>query len=78
MDKIYEAVKDKFIKPKPYASWILDGDDDWQAPVTGPNNSQANGYEVEWNESETRFDGIKESDNSNHRWDSSGSAWIAL
>ena len=74
----YDAAKDKFIKPKPFASWVLDGEDDWVAPVTGPNDSQADGYDILWNEDETRFDGIKESDDSKHRWDSSGSAWIAL
>ncbi len=33
---VYDSTKDKFILPQPYASWSLDGNDDWQAPVTYP------------------------------------------
>jgi hypothetical protein len=29
----YDAVNDVFIAPKPYASWSLDENFDWQAPV---------------------------------------------
>jgi hypothetical protein len=32
----YDASKNKFISPKPYASWSLDSNDDWKAPVTYP------------------------------------------
>ena len=32
----YDAAKNKFISPQPYASWALDANDDWQAPVTYP------------------------------------------
>ncbi len=32
----YDFAKNKFISPKPYASWSLDANDDWQAPVTYP------------------------------------------
>ena len=30
----YDAAKNKFISPQPHASWALDANDDWQAPVT--------------------------------------------
>jgi len=33
----YDASKNKFITPQPYASWSLDGSDDWQAPITYPS-----------------------------------------
>ena len=32
----YDAAKNKFISPQPHASWALDANDDWQAPVTYP------------------------------------------
>lgn len=32
----YDAVKDKFIKLQPYPSWVLDENDDWQAPKPKP------------------------------------------
>ena len=34
----YDAAKNKFIRPEPFASWSLDENDDWQAPVTYPSN----------------------------------------
>jgi hypothetical protein len=33
----YDSVKDIFIKPKPFASWVLDSNNDWQAPVPYPS-----------------------------------------
>ena len=36
----YDAVKDKFIKSKPFASWSLDENDDWTAPVTYPDDDK--------------------------------------
>src|SRR5210317_1059475 len=29
----YDETKDKFISPQPFASWSLDANDDWQAPI---------------------------------------------
>ena len=34
---IYNASKNKFLLPQPYASWALDGSDDWKAPITYPS-----------------------------------------
>ena len=33
----YDASKNKFLVPQPYASWSLDSSDDWKAPVTYPS-----------------------------------------
>ena len=32
----YDAVNDVFIAPKPFASWLLDQNFDWQAPTPRP------------------------------------------
>lgn len=32
----YDATNDVFIAPKPYSSWILDENFDWQAPISKP------------------------------------------
>ena len=32
----YDAVKQNFIAPQPYASWTLDSNDQWQAPIPQP------------------------------------------
>ena len=34
---IYDPVKDKFLVQQPYASWSLDSNDDWQAPIAYPS-----------------------------------------
>jgi hypothetical protein len=41
----YDSDKDKFIMPKPYPSWALDENDDWQAPVACPE-----GKNCRWDE----------------------------
>ena len=35
----YDSSKDKFIAPQPFASWALDSDDDWQAPIALPDDA---------------------------------------
>lgn len=50
----YDSVKDAFIPPKPYASWVLDEDTClWNAPVAKPTD----GLYV-WNESTTSWDSV--------------------
>ena len=41
----YDQLNDVFIAPKPYSSWVLDNNFDWQAPITKP----VDGFYV-WNE----------------------------
>jgi hypothetical protein len=36
----YDADKDAFIAPKPYPSWTLDADLNWQAPVAMPEDGK--------------------------------------
>ena len=42
----YDAVADVFIAPKPFASWSLDENYDWQAPIDYP----ADGKDYSWDE----------------------------
>ena len=61
---IFDAAKNKFLKPQPYASWTLDGNDDWQAPTPKPvtytqvyaseDNSYSDRYT--WNEGTQAWD----------------------
>ena len=41
----YDLVNDVFISPKPFASWSLDSNFDWQAPTPMPTEGRWN-----WNE----------------------------
>jgi hypothetical protein len=34
----YDEIKDVFIKPQPYPSWILDENNDWKAPIVRPDD----------------------------------------
>jgi hypothetical protein len=42
----YDAVADVFIAPKPFESWSLDENYDWQAPIDYP----ADGKDYSWDE----------------------------
>ena len=66
----YDASKNKFITPQPYASWSLDASDDWQAPITYPsitNDGRAGTeedphewwYGISWNETKYQADNTK-------------------
>ena len=47
IDFFYDQDKDVFISPKPYPSWTLNSDNDWEAPIQDPSDEE-NKYE--WNE----------------------------
>ena len=74
---VYNESKNKFLTPQPYASWSLDGNDDWQAPVAYPDAGLSD-YVVSWDEDNTRWAGTKISDDSKHRWNADTKAWVAL
>ena len=74
----YDATKDKFLDPQPYPSWALDGNDDWQAPITRPNV-----IIPDWDEDNLRWIGtaFSEADLSvklNYRWDASNLEWVEI
>ena len=71
----YDAAKDKFISFKPHASWSLDGNDDWQAPVTYPTDTKGK-ESIRWDEDNQRWIAIDE-DYSLHNWDASALAWVS-
>ena len=48
----YDADKDKFITIKPYTSWVLDSNDDWQAPIAKPDDGKI----YLWNEDDYQAD----------------------
>ena len=72
---IYDPAKNKFLGSQPYASWSLDANDDWQAPVTAPTDSED--YNISWDEVGQKWTGIKGSDQSNWNWDASGLTWVS-
>lgn len=75
----YDSIKDKFISPQPFASWSLDSNNEWQAPVVYPtittygNNIE---YFIDWDETEKKWIG-KDNQNNTFTWIPSSFSWIA-
>ena len=88
---VYNASKNKFLAPQPYASWSLDSSDDWQAPITYPSvvddgeRTPSWFYEIKWNETKYNADNnkgweaTKSNDNAENPtvYDWNGSAWVS-
>jgi len=84
---VYDPVKDKFLTPQPHASWSLDENDDWQAPITYPTVTEEGDvrYHISWNETKydadntTGWEATKSNDESEtptkYNWN--GSAWVS-
>jgi hypothetical protein len=88
---VYDPVKDKFLAQQPYASWSLDSDDNWQAPITYPTVTDDGAdpvvwrYIISWNETKynadntTGWEATKSNDESEtptkYNWN--GTAWVS-
>ena len=88
---IYNASKNKFLGVQPYASWALNSDDDWKAPITYPSVTDDGEetpswfYDIKWNETKynannnTGWEATKTNDTSDpktvYNWN--GSAWVS-
>ena len=73
----YDSTKDKFISPKPYASWVLDSNDDWQAPVTYPTDTTEKN--IFWDETGQKWTAKDfEDPQNNFDWDASALVWVAV
>lgn len=53
----YDSDKDKFIAPRPFPSWSLGENDDWQAPVPYPDDGDSRGgnKKYSWDEETTSW-----------------------
>ena len=83
----YDEANDWFISPRPYNSWSLNSEGDWEAPIPYPTqltyefNGATVHYEIDWNEENQRWDGIKrdvsEGANivSSHIWNATDLSW---
>jgi len=80
----YDSVKNKFIASNSYASWSLDENDDWKAPVEEPTEEQCNyTYNNEpfkyiwakWDEDLQKWTSLH-GDDSVYQWD--GTSWSPI
>ena len=84
---VYDPVKNKFLAAQPYASWSLDDNDDWQAPITYPSITEEGDvkYLITWNDTKYQADNTKgwEATKSNDesetptKYDWNGTAWVS-
>ena len=88
---VYDPAKNKFLGAQPHASWSLDDNDDWQAPITYPSVTDDGQetpewlYSISWNETKYQADNtqgweaIKSNDTSEtptkYNWN--GTAWVS-
>ena len=58
---VYDPVKDKFLATQPHASWSLDDNDDWKAPIEYPSITTEGdvGYHIWWDENAYNADNTK-------------------
>jgi hypothetical protein len=75
----YDANKDKFIIPQPFASWSLDINDDWKAPVTYPTIEKDGDidYNIYWDEANLKWKAVdrNNTDSAIFEWNSSSLSW---
>jgi len=77
----YDPSKDKFISVKPYPSWSLDSNDDWEAPVTYPTITEidSNRVYIFWDESNQKWLGQTFTGDpmvtTNYEWDATNLQW---
>jgi len=75
----FDSTKNKFITPQPFASWSLDSNDDWQAPVAYPTITTYGDnvrYFISWEEAEQKWLG-KDQENNEFVWIPSSSSWVS-
>jgi hypothetical protein len=75
----FDSTKNKFISPQPFTSWLLNSNDDWQAPVDYPTVTTYGDnvrFFISWDESNLRWLG-KDDQNNTFSWSPNTLSWIA-
>jgi hypothetical protein len=75
----FDSTKNKFIASQPFASWSLDSNDDWQAPVAYPTVTTYGDnvrYFISWDEAGQRWMS-KDDQNNEFSWIPSSLSWIS-
>mgnify|MGYP004448640959 CR=1 FL=1 len=79
---IYDPAKNKFLHQQPYDSWSLNGNDDWEAPVTHPTittyGDPEKRYHISWDEAGQKWTAQdSEEPQNSFNWDASGLTWVS-
>lgn len=78
----YDPINDAFINEKPFNSYVLNANREWEAPVTYPNVTTYNSqdvYPISWNEANLRWEGktrvTAEGTSTNLTWNAVNLIW---
>ena len=75
-DGTYDPATQRFIKPKPFASWNLDSNQEWQPPISAPARTEQAKY-LSWDEDNLRWVGVDD-DGNVYSWNTDTSTWEAV
>ena len=80
---LYDSIKDVFISIKPYPSWVLNQNNDWEAPITYPNITtygDDSPYKfIRWNEEKKCWIGYDHEEPANtFEWLSESKSWVTI
>ena len=76
----YDENKNIFIRPQPFASWSLDANGDWQAPVAYPTVTVSSSnlpYFISWDENGLRWI-ANDNQTDEFYWNPSSFSWVSL
>ena len=74
----YDPVKDIFIRPQPFASFSLNENNEWEAPVTFPTDTTGKKGFI-WDEDNQQWTAVSlEDPTQKFNWDASTLAWVAV
>ena len=78
---IYDATNNVFIKEKPYNSWVLNSDYEWEPPVAMPSDAsrtidgQERSIHFAWDEDNLQWKGLLPGESTFRVWNSDTSSW---
>jgi hypothetical protein len=80
---IYDQEKNIFISKKPYDNWVLNTENEWEAPIAYPTITQYGEtedqyYYINWNSSLNTWTGVTQDVNNptEYVWDASTKSWL--
>jgi len=80
---VYDPVKDIFLPQQPFASWSLDGNNKWQAPVPYPtileHGDPVRECVIYWNDDGGHWESaFQEDPDTVFHWDPVGLTWVSV
>lgn len=76
----WDLANQAFYNPKPYDSWTLDSNFQWQPPVAVPNIEEINGEYIisRWDETNQRWLVLDFNEEITHTWNTNTNTWDSI